>query len=42
LALRTIAANTWVENCHTFSYANTLVVAAGTYTGQVTYTLVLP
>lgn len=41
-ALRTIAANTWVENCHTFSYANTVVVAAGTYTGQVTYTLVLP
>ena len=42
LALRTIAANTWVENCHTFSYANSVVVAAGTYTGQVTYTLVLP
>lgn len=42
LALRTIAANTWVENCHTFSYANTLIVAAGTYTGQVTYSLVLP
>jgi hypothetical protein len=42
LALRTIAAGTWVENCHTFSYANTAVVAAGTYTGQVTYTLVLP
>jgi hypothetical protein len=42
LALRTIAAGTWVENCHTFSYANTSVVAAGTYSGQVTYTLVLP
>ena len=28
LALRTIAANTWVENCFTFSYANTAVVAA--------------
>jgi len=42
LVLRTIAANTWVENCHTFSYANAAVVAAGTYTGQVTYTLVLP
>lgn len=42
LALRSIAANTWVENCHTFSYANSVVVAAGTYTGQVTYTLVLP
>ena len=34
-ALRTIAANTWVENCHTFSYANTAVVASGTYTAQV-------
>lgn len=42
LALRTIAANTWVENCLIFSYANALVVAAGTYTGQVTYRLVLP
>jgi hypothetical protein len=42
LALRTIAANTWVENCLTFSYANAAVVAAGTYTGQVTYRLVLP
>lgn len=41
-ALRTIAANTWVENCLTFSYANTAVVAAGTYTGQVVYTLVVP
>ncbi len=28
LALRNIAAGTWVENCHTFSYANTAVVAA--------------
>ena len=42
LALRNIAAGTWVENCHTFSYANTAVVAAGTYTGRVTYTLALP
>jgi hypothetical protein len=42
LALRNIAAGTWVENCHTFSYANAAVVAAGTYTGRVTYTLVLP
>lgn len=41
-ALRTIAAGTWVENCHTFFYANTAVVSAATYTGQVTYTLVLP
>lgn len=42
LTLRNIAAGTWVENCHTFSYANTSVVAAGTYTGRVTYTLALP
>ncbi|MFO1322830.1 MAG: hypothetical protein U1F15_02095 [Burkholderiales bacterium] len=41
-ALRTIAAGTWVENCHTFFYANTAIVSAATYTGQVTYTLVLP
>ena len=37
--LRTITANTYVENCFTFSYANTAVPAAGTYTGRVTYTL---
>ena len=42
LALRTIASGTWVENCLTFSYANVAVPAAGTYTGQVTYQLVLP
>ena len=40
--LATIRANTWVENCHTFSYANTRLVAAGTYTGRVTYTLTSP
>ena len=40
--LRNIAAGNWVENCHTFSYANSNVVAAGTYTGRVTYTLALP
>ena len=42
LMLRNISAGNWVENCHTFSYANTAVVAAGTYTGRVTYTLALP
>jgi hypothetical protein len=35
----TIARNQWAESCHTFSYANTAVVPAGTYTGTVTYTL---
>jgi hypothetical protein len=40
--LRTIAVNTWVENCLTFSYANTTAPAAGTYTGRATYTLTAP
>jgi hypothetical protein len=30
------------ESCHTFQYANTGVVAAGTYRGRVTYTLSMP
>ncbi len=34
--------NQWAESCHTFSYANTAIVAAGTYTGRVTYTLSTP
>lgn len=42
LVLRTIAAGTWVENCFTFSYANTTVVPGGSYKGTVNYTLVLP
>lgn len=40
--LATIPANTYVENCHTFSYANSAVRAAGTYNGRVTYTLTSP
>ena len=40
--LRNIAANTFVENCHTFSYANAAPVASGTYTGVATYTLTAP
>jgi hypothetical protein len=42
LFLRNITANTWVENCHTFTYANTQVVGAGVYTGRATYTLTAP
>jgi hypothetical protein len=42
IVLRNIASNRWVENCHTFSYANTNLVADGTYTGRATYTLVAP
>jgi len=37
-----IARNQWAESCHTFRYANANVVAAGTYTGRVTYTLTTP
>lgn len=40
--LATFAVNTWNESCHTFSYLNTNVVAAGTYTGRATYTLSAP
>ncbi|MEP7156260.1 MAG: hypothetical protein ABI905_10845 [Betaproteobacteria bacterium] len=42
LFLRNIASNTYVENCHTFTYANTNVVAAGVYSGRATYTLTVP
>lgn len=35
-------ANTWRESCHSFTYANTAFVAAGTYTGRVLYTLSSP
>jgi hypothetical protein len=38
----TISRNQWAESCHTFSYANSAVRAAGTYTGRVTYTLSAP
>lgn len=40
--LGTLARNTWKEQCMTFSYANTVVPAAGTYTGRAVYTLSLP
>ena len=40
--LATFPANTWKEQCMTFSYANTAVRAAGTYSGRATYTLSLP
>jgi septal ring-binding cell division protein DamX len=40
--LANIPANRYVENCHTFSYANTARRAAGTYDGSVTYTLSTP
>ncbi|MFT3898361.1 MAG: hypothetical protein QM719_11830 [Thermomonas sp.] len=40
--LASFQANTWSESCHKFSYANSSVVAAGTYNGRVTYTLSVP
>lgn len=40
--LTTVPANTYIENCHSFSYANSAVRAAGTYNGRVTYTLSSP
>lgn len=40
--LATVPGNTYYENCHTFSYANNAVRAAGTYDGRVTYTLSAP
>jgi hypothetical protein len=42
LVLRNFAANTYVENCHTFNYANTVVVPGGVYNGVATYTLTAP
>jgi hypothetical protein len=38
----TISRNQWAESCHSFSYINAAVRAAGTYTGRVTYTLAAP
>lgn len=37
-----VPSNRWLENCHTFRYANTAVVPAGTFTGRAVYTLVAP
>jgi hypothetical protein len=40
--LATFPVNTWRESCHSFTYGNDAVVAAGTFTGRVTYTLSAP
>ncbi|MDP2018687.1 hypothetical protein [Hydrogenophaga sp.] len=40
--LATVPGNTYLENCHTYSYANSAVRPAGTYNGRVTYTLSSP
>ncbi len=40
--LGSISRNQWAESCHTFSYANSALRAAGVYTGRVIYTLSAP
>lgn len=40
--LATFGNNSWNESCHTFSYSNTAIPSAGTYTGRVLYTLSAP
>jgi len=40
--LATIPTGIYIENCHSFTYANSAVRAAGTYNGRVTYTLTSP
>jgi hypothetical protein len=42
VALASIATNTWVEDCLTFTYKNSAVAAAGVYTGTAVYTLSQP
>jgi len=42
LTVGTIRRNRWSESCQTFSYLNSGVPVAGTYTGRVTYTLSAP
>ncbi|HEX7803043.1 MAG TPA: hypothetical protein VF471_09830 [Pseudoxanthomonas sp.] len=40
--LASFPVNTWRESCHSFSYRNNNMVAAGVYNGRVTYTLTVP
>jgi hypothetical protein len=40
--LRTIGNNVWFESCMQFNYANNQLPPAGTYNGQVTYSLTAP
>jgi len=42
LFLRTITRNTFVENCLTYSYANSAIVPAGTFNGRAVFTLAVP
>lgn len=40
--LLSVTRNTWFESCLAFRYANNQLVAAGTFTGRVTFTLSTP
>jgi hypothetical protein len=40
--LANIPRNIFLENCFSYSYANTAIVPAGTYTGRATFTLAVP
>jgi hypothetical protein len=40
--LLTVNRNTWFESCLAFSYLNTQIVPAGTFTGTATFTLTAP
>jgi hypothetical protein len=40
--LLTVSRNTWFESCLAFSYLNTEIVPAGTFTGRATFTLTAP
>jgi hypothetical protein len=42
MTIGTIRRNRWAESCHTYSFLNSAVLAPGTYTGRVTYTLSAP
>lgn len=42
LSLVNIARNKFVENCFSFSYANTNLVPAGVFTGRAIFTLAVP
>jgi hypothetical protein len=42
VTLASLANNTWVEDCMTFTYANSSIAAAGTFTGEAVYTLSQP
>ena len=42
LFLANIGRNTFIENCFTYTYANSVLVPAGTFTGRAVFTLVVP